>query len=343
MDKKTKMMDKDSELYKGARNAVRVCMNVKASDRVFILTDDETIAVGKALEREVEAVYAAVECVCLEEFGRRPMTQLPDKLAQQVVSFLPSVTFLATTAKEGELPMRNGFVDVVLGEVGTRHAHMIGVTPQIMREGMRADYKKIYNLTMRVYDKVRQAKAMHVTSPEGTDLIARFDEKLKWVPLGGLYHEAPVFGNLPEGEVFTSPAFIEGVIAGRVLGDHFSTKYGVLTHPVMIEIVNNFATRIQCEQKDVEEELIGYLDSSNNGRRVGEFAVGTNIGVTALCGVMLQDEKIPGIHIAFGSPLGHFTGADWESDTHVDVVPTGCTIEVDGELIMRDGHFTSLG
>jgi aminopeptidase len=337
------MMDKDSELFEGARNAVRVCMNVKASDRVFILTDDETVTVGKALEHEAKAVQAEVECVRLEEFGRRPMTHLPEELGRQMVSFAPSVTFLATTIKGGELPMRNGFVGVALGEVGTRHAHMIGVTPQIMREGMRADYKKVYNLTMQVYEKIRQAKAVHVTSPEGTDLIARFDEKLKWVPLGGLYHKAPVFGNLPEGEVFTSPAFIEGVIAGRVLGDHFSTKYGVLTHPVMIEIENSFAQKIQCEQKDVEAELTGYLDSSKNGRRVGEFAVGTNIGVTALCGVMLQDEKIPGIHIAFGSPLGHFTGADWESDTHVDVVPTGCTIEVDGELMMQDGRFTSLG
>lgn len=335
------IMDKDPDLLKGARNAVRTCMGVKDSDRVFILTDDETIMVGEALEREVKAVHAAVDCARLEEYGRRPMTTLPEELAGRTISFNPTVTFWVTTAKGGELPLRNDFIGLVLRKIGTRHAHMIAITLQIMREGMRADYKKINKLTRLVYEKVRQAKSIHVTSPAGTDLVARFDEKLKWVPMGGIYHDAPVFGNLPEGEVFTCPAFVEGVIAVDVLGDHFSPKYGVLAHPVVIEIVNGSAARIQSEEKEIALELTAYLDSSQNGRRVGEFAIGTNIGVTSLCGVMLQDEKIPGIHLAFGDPLGHFTGADWSATTHVDVVPTKCTIEVDGELIMQDGRFTS--
>ena len=47
--------------------------------------------------------------------------------------------------------------------------------------------------------------------------------------------------------------------------------------------------------------------------RVGEFAIGTNIGVHDVIGNILQDEKIPGIHIAFGNPYGAHTGADWYS------------------------------
>jgi leucyl aminopeptidase (aminopeptidase T) len=43
--------------------------------------------------------------------------------------------------------------------------------------------------------------------------------------------------------------------------------------------------------------------------RVGEFAIGTNIGVHDVIGNILQDEKIPGIHIAFGNPYGAHTGA----------------------------------
>jgi aminopeptidase len=46
---------------------------------------------------------------------------------------------------------------------------------------------------------------------------------------------------------------------------------------------------------------------------VGEFAIGTNIGVRDVIGNILQDEKIPGIHIAFGNPYGAHTGADWYS------------------------------
>jgi aminopeptidase len=54
---------------------------------------------------------------------------------------------------------------------------------------------------------------------------------------------------------------------------------------------------------------------------------------------LLQDEKMPGLHVAFGNPYPEFTGADWNAKIHVDVIPSRCTIEVDGITIMRDGEF----
>ena len=59
---------------------------------------------------------------------------------------------------------------------------------------------------------------------------------------------------------------------------------------------------------------------------MGEFAIGTNIGVTRVIGNILQDEKFPGIHIAFGDPYGAHTGAQWKSTTHIDVVGLGFNI-----------------
>ncbi len=86
-------------------------------------------------------------------------------------------------------------------------------------------------------------------------------------------------------------------------------------------------------------ELIAYLDSAENARRVGEFAIGTNIGLHKLTGNLLQDEKLPGVHVAFGNPYPAETGAKWSSPLHVDVIPLDCTIEVDGETIMTAGKF----
>jgi hypothetical protein len=34
-----------------------------------------------------------------------------------------------------------------------------------------------------------------------------------------------------------------------------------------------------------------------HSERVGEFALGTNTGVTQMIGNLLQDEKVPGVHI----------------------------------------------
>ena len=58
-----------------------------------------------------------------------------------------------------------------------------------------------------------------------------------------------------------------------------------------------------------------------------------------MIGHILQDEKFPGIHVAFGDPYGAHTGADWTSTTHIDVVATRFDIWVDDRQIMADGKF----
>jgi leucyl aminopeptidase (aminopeptidase T) len=306
---------------------------------VFILTDEETLIVANALEHEVKEVGTPVESVRLEEFGSRPMNELPPALADRVTAFAPTVTFLALSSKPGELGMRGGFVGLARGQLGARHAHMPSVTAQQLREGMRADYQQVHDLTMQVYEIVRHARQIHVTSKEGTDLMATFDESLTWTPCHGLYHEPRSGGNLPEGEVYTSPAAVQGSFVTSVIGDYFCVKYGVMPEPVRFEIENSHIVRVQYPDAEIVKEIEGYMDSTENGRRIGEFAIGTNTAVTKLIGSMLQDEKITGVHIAFGSPLGYSTGAKWDSKIHVDVVSPGCTIEVDGKLLMEDGKF----
>ena len=332
-------MTVDNDIRKGARNAVQVCMNVQAQDRVFVLTDDVTLDIGQALADEAAATGATVQLNRLEEYAPRPITDVPEKLVSAIEAFAPTVTFFAASSQKGEVAFRMTLSVRLRQELEVRHAHMPGITPRLMREGMRADYGRVYDLTMQVYERVRQAQSIHVTSSKGTDLIAHFAPNLKWVPCHGRYHEQGKWGNLPEGEVFTCPAAIEGIIVADVLGDYFSAKYGVLTHPVTFEIVDCLVERVTCADKEIEAEVWDYLNSAKNGRRVGEFAIGTNTAVTELSGNLLQDEKIPGVHVAFGNPYPHETGADWSSNVHVDVIITGCHIEVDGEVIMTDGEF----
>ena len=97
------------------------------------------------------------------------------------------------------------------------------------------------------------------------------------------------------------------------------------------------------ENKELEHEFWAYTHTDENSDRVGEFAIGTNIGVKQVIGNILQDEKFPGIHIAFGDPYGGHTGAPWKSTTHIDVVGLEFNIWLGGpdgeEQIMRDGKF----
>ena len=66
---------------------------------------------------------------------------------------------------------------------------------------------------------------------------------------------------------------------------------------------------------------------------------GRLVELQSVIGHILQDEKFPGVHIAFGNPYGAHTGADWYSGTHIDVVGTQFDIWVDDRQIMREGSF----
>ena len=335
-----------AEFKQGISNAVRVCMNVKEEDRVLIISDQETLEIGQALAAETEGLGAEVKLVTLEEYGERPMTEVPQGLIEDLTELVPTVTFYAAGGQEGEVKMRMGLTARIralfpeLEQPLPRHGHMISITPPLMEQGMTADYIEINRLTYQVLEIVEKAREIKVTSVRGTEITAEFNPDYKWVPCHGLYHQPGDWGNLPEGEVFTCPWNLNGVLVVDVLGDYFSSKYGVLKHPLTIEVADSYVTKVECQDEALAEELLAYLHPSENGTRAGEFAIGTNTAVRELSGNLLQDEKIPGIHVAFGNPGGYRTGADWTSDVHVDVVPIECTIVVDGVTIMEAGEFT---
>lgn len=338
-------MSESERFQRGIANAVDVCMAVSGDDRVLVTTDQVTEHIGRSLADRAEQAGAEVKLVYLEDYGDRPLTEVPEAMISDAVNFVPTVTFFAASGQAGEVKMRMGSTLLLRQELDRldaehpRRAHMIGITRRLILEGMNADYQQIHNLTMQVLERVENARSIRVTSRKGSDLTAAFNPEYRWVPCHGLYHEQGEGGNLPEGEVFTCPETLNGVIVADVLGDYFSPKYGVLDQPVRFEIRDGLAAKVSCDDPDLEEEIRAYLKSAEHGSRAGEFAIGTNTAVKSLSGNLLQDEKIPGIHVAFGNPIGNETGADWTSDVHIDVIPTDCTIWVDDQLLLKDGEF----
>lgn len=330
---------KEARQQLGAENAVR-CMGVTAADRVFIMADYEREGIARRVAMAALARHADVSVRFLEHYGERPLTTFPEELRNDLLQARPTVTFYIATAKPGEIRFRLPLLPFLAQELETRHGHMIGIDEAVMAEGMCADYDEVYSLTNQVYDLVRNAKTIHVISAKGSDVTATFNKNWKWIPCHGRYDKQGEWGNLPEGEVFTAPASVDGALVCDVLGDFFSEKYGVLEQPVVITVKNGYVTDITSENAALAKEVRDYLFSTPNGNRAGEFAIGTLTSLKKLSGNLLQDEKMPGLHVAFGNPYPEFTGADWHAKIHVDVIPSCCTIEVDGRVIMRDGEFT---
>jgi leucyl aminopeptidase (aminopeptidase T) len=221
-----------------------------------------------------------------------------------------------------------------------RHAHMVNITEQIMCDGMRADYQAVDRLSTHVVNVVRQARTIRATTAAGTDITARFDPSLRWIKTSGLISPEK-WGNLPGGEVFTAPADVSGTfVIDGVVGDWLCDRYGLLDRtPLTIHIDKGRLVDAWSDNAALRDDFWTYTHTDENSDRVGEFAIGTNIALTSLIGNILQDEKFPGVHIAFGNPYGAHTGATWWSSTHIDVVGTGFDILVDDQPIMREGTF----
>ena len=328
-----------TDIRQGAHVAVKDCLDIGANDKVVIITDFSTESIGHALLEESRNAGAKAEMLHLEDFGHRPFTSIPASLAQTLRNAKPTATFYAAQGQPGEVSFRMPLIRLLADELKVRHGHMIGIDEQLMAQGMLADYQAVYQVTTKVTGLVRSAKEITVTNPRGTAMRVAISPNLRWKCCHGLYHHQGEWGNLPEGETCTCPANAEGIIVAEVLGDYFSQKYGVLEHPVTFMLSQSKVVGIRCENKAIESELRGYLSADENGDRVGEFAIGTNLWVKTLTGNLLQDEKIPGVHVAFGDPYPAETGASWSSSTHLDVIPTDCTIYVDGRALMQDGRF----
>ncbi len=118
-----------------------------------------------------------------------------------------------------------------------RYAHMVGVTPQIMQQGMRADYRLVDELSQRLCERMPHATRLRVETPAGTAFTATFDPTLAWVKTSGLINPR-YWSNLPAGEVFTTPASVDGVfVCDGTAGDYFGPKYGDLrATPLTLEI-----------------------------------------------------------------------------------------------------------
>ena len=325
------------ELQPGAANAVRVCLNIQPHERVTVISDVACRDIGDALIKEIEAVGASYAAFVLEDEAPRPLAALPDRIAEDMEH--SDVSIFAARVQANELGSRMAMTDIV-NRRRMRHAHMVNITPRIMTEGMRADFRVVDRISQKVIDTVRTARVIRASTAAGTDITAELNPNYRWVKTSGLISREK-WGNLPGGEVFTTPGNVNGTfVIDGVVGDWLCDRYGLLTdNPLTIEIKDNRLVSAESSNRALRDDFWAYTHTDENSDRVGEFAIGTNIELHHVIGHILQDEKFPGVHIAFGNPYGAHTGADWYSSTHIDVVGTNFDIEVDGVQIMRAGAF----
>lgn len=329
------------EFAEGAHSAVFTCLRIDPAEKVTLIADRTTEAIAAALAAQLEQRGCTWNAFVLEELAARPLVDMPDAVLRDMET--SHVSIFAVQVQPNELRSRMQMTDVV-NRRHMRHAHMVNITPEIMCQGMRADFDQVDRLSQKVLDRVRRATRIRATTAAGTNITADMNPDYKWFKTSGIISPEK-WGNLPGGECFTSPGEVNGTfVVDGVVGDWLCARYGLLaSNPLTIEIAQNRIVSCACKNKQLEADFWAYTHTDENSDRVGEFAIGTNLGVKHVIGNILQDEKFPGIHIAFGNPYGEHTGAPWRSGTHIDVVGLHFNIWLElpegEEQIMRDGKF----
>jgi aminopeptidase len=184
---------------------------------------------------------------------------------------------------------------------------------------------------MRVWcDRFDAAREVRITGA-GTDLRLSLEGRTGAVSEGR--------HNLPDGEFFFSPVedSAEGVIA---FTEFPAESNGKLVEGIRLEfrggeVVDATATR-------GEDALHAALSTDAGAKRLGELGIGCNEGITHYLRNTLFDEKIAGtVHLALGQSYTRVGGTN-ESAIHWDIVKDlrpGGTIELDGEVVQRDGRW----
>jgi aminopeptidase len=325
------------ELSPGALNAVSVCLAIQPRERVALIADQASREVAASLAAALEDVDAQTEIILIEQIAPRPLTTAPPAILEALER--ADAGILCVHPLQGELPSRMAIVGTVERR-RIRYAHMVGVTPEIMVQGMRADYRLVDRLSTRLCERMREASSLRVATPFGTAFEARFDPSLQWVKTSGII-STRYWSNLPAGEVFTTPASVDGqFVCNGTAGDYFGPKYGDLSGtPMTLSIRGGRLVEVHCDRKELEREFWDYCHTDEHSDRVGELAFGTNLALTDMIGILLQDEKIPGVHMAFGDPYGSQTGADWKSRTHIDVLTRDCNVWIDDTQVIRNSRY----
>jgi aminopeptidase len=192
-----------------------------------------------------------------------------------------------------------------------------------------ASWKKVREEQDRIVALLERKDELRLSGPM-IDLTVRAGGR-RWINAAGEH-------NFPDGEVFTGPA--ETATAGRVTFS-FPAIYGG-REVDGITLIFKEGRVVEASAKKGEDLLRAMLDLDAGARVLGEFAFGTNYGITRFTRNILFDEKIGGtVHMALGAAYPE-TGGTNQSGLHWDMIcdlRTDSEVSADGEVIYRNGKF----
>lgn len=207
------------------------------------------------------------------------------------------------------------------------------------------DYETVadmfFNACLMDYDKespawFEWAKKMVSDKPQLAHITGK-NTDLEFEVDGRTWVGTVIEGNIPGGEVGCTPINNEK-LNGQIYWENPGVFGGKLMPDMCVEWKKGKLVKATASKN--EDFLNQVLSTDEGASLLGEFAFGTNKGLTHFTNDILWDEKIYGtLHIAFGRAYPQYGGEN-KSAIHWDVVKEmrhEGEVTVDGQCVMRNG------
>ncbi len=337
----------EEDLRRSADVLVRTSLRLVPGERFVVVGDAESQPMLAALEaagREAGAEVSALRLDQLRSYstnhsGERPHKVLPDGVRRAMLSAQASA-FVAS-APHAEASMRDQLLHVAAACKG-RHAHMAGISPVAFATALREDFATLAAQGLAVERHLEAGREITSESADGTKLSIRTGPPRRWVARLGR-PEAGESVTLPAGSIFTCPETISGTfVAAASVGEYFGAREGLLTEPVVFEIVENRVMNVIAPKSpNLLREIENMLHIAPNSDHVGLVVIGVNTEIGEPTGDVTVDQNRVGLHLVIGDPMAKLTGASWSARTSFAACQLGGSVRVDGALVVDEGKLVA--
>jgi len=335
-----------TELMQSTKLMVEDLAMVKAGDEVLVVTDTrigEYYGAGELFTALIASICAAgAEPIILTITPReRANGELPKLVRDAMKSKTDTVIFTALSYESLHTlanieARKNGARIMPLpgGSMGKLDDMIYRLLPKT-----KAEVDGISGLTKRAGERFRNGHDVRVTTEKGTDITMKIGELASSAQDG--YCTTPGKTQfVPTGDICVGVN--PGTANGRVVIDGSASPVGgPLKEPIYMTFKDGLLVDIQggAEAQRYKELSKAEAESESDPKvySLAEIGCGTNPGAQIM-GEGLEDERYyGGGHIGVGDNASF--GGDNKSEWHADCVFLNATIEIDGELILKDGEF----
>jgi aminopeptidase len=312
---------------KGAYALVRLGFNgtgLGAPIAWVLEAPDELVGELSTIDRHMLDNLDAVIVIAAPENTRESSTIPPEKLQLIQAASKPATERIIS----GEVPWVG--CQYPTPALAQEAEMSLGAFADFLYGAVLLDWDEEAKKMERIKERFDRAEEVRIVGAD-TDLTLSLAGREGHVDAGG--------ANIPGGEVFYSP--VEDSANGTIAFSEFPAVYsgremdGIRFRFDAGRIVEASAARN-------EDFLIETLDSDEGARRLGEFGIGCNPGITRHMKNTLFDEKIYGtVHLAVGKGFPWLGGSN-DSIVHWDIVKDlrdGGALYCDGELVQEGGEW----